>query len=219
MNAAALQGTQTPVVKTSVKLSELSDAELVILCQSEDHRAFEVLMKRHQRMMNGMLNKMAPDWNDTADLTQEAFIRIRRGIGKLQNPKAFKTWICQIVTHLFYDELRKAPRRSPALSLDVSMNDVDNENATRDIPDIKAGPEEILVNKETTNVVGKAIQTLPEQFRTAIVLRDLEDMTYDDIAHLTQTDIGTVKSRISRARAKVQKVLTPQFGQDRKLSA
>jgi RNA polymerase sigma-70 factor (ECF subfamily) len=218
----SLKNTTKPaltLVKTT-SYSALSDAELVALCQQKDERAFEFLIKRHQRTVYGMLVKLAPDWNDTADLAQEAFIRIWKGIGNLQNPKAFKSWMCQIVTHLFYDELRKSPRRSPAISLDQSMfGEEDGESPSRDIADSSAGPEELMQRKDTNQMVESAIASLPRQFRTAIVLRDLEDMTYEEISKITQSDIGTVKSRISRARTKVQQVLKPHFGGEHKRSA
>ena len=202
------------------KLSELTDCELVGLCKNKDERAFTILMKRHERMVRGMLNKMAPDWNDTADLTQDCFLRMWKGIGNLQNPKAFKSWLCQIVTHVFYDELRKSSRRNPALSLDQSLfSDESEENTTRDLLDTAAGPAELFQRNETTKIVGEAMQMIPDQFRTAMILRDLEDKTYEEISRLTQADLGTVKSRIARARAKVQKVLAPQFGQPAKISA
>lgn len=220
MNIIANSPNAKLTVLRNVPLADLSDPELVVRCQNNDMRAFDVLMKRHQRMVSGMLSKLAPDWNDSADLSQEVFIRVWRGIGKLQNPKAFKSWMCQIVTHLFYDELRKSPRRSPALSLDQAMfGDDDQENVTRDVEDLSAGPEELMQRKDTHELVKSAIDTLPETFRTAMVLRDLEDMTYEEISVATATDIGTVKSRISRARTKVQKVLQPHFGADKKLSA
>src|ERR1700737_168272 len=89
------------------------DAELVLLCQrNKDQAAFEVLVRRYQRTVYALLYKMAPDWQDIADLAQEAFIRIWRGIDKLQNPRAFKPWLSQIVTNLFYDELCKRPGRT-----------------------------------------------------------------------------------------------------------
>ncbi len=199
--------------------AQMSDAELVVLCQRQDERAFDILIQRHRRTVYGLLLKLAPDWTDTADLAQESFIRIWKGIGKLQNPNAFKSWLVQIVTHLFYDELRKRPRRTPVVSLDQSMFDDDQDGPSRDIADPSAGPEELMQRKDLDNMVQSAIASLPRQFRTAIVLRELEDMSYDEIAKLTRTDIGTVKSRISRARSKVQQILRPQFGGDRKLSA
>ena len=176
-------------------------------------------MKRYEKMVKGILVKMAPDWNDTADLTQEVFIRVWRGIDKLQNTKAFKSWLCQIATHLFYDELRKDSRRNPALSLDKSMSDEEENAPSRDVLDRAAGPEELLLRKDVNKLVQEAVETLPEQFKKAMILRDLEDMTYEQIASITESDLGTVKSRISRARLKVQKVLRPHFGQDDKISA
>jgi RNA polymerase sigma-70 factor (ECF subfamily) len=218
-NLATVKTTNLTVVRNA-PLTEMTDAELVVLCQNNNERAFDILFKRHQRLVSGMLGKLAPDWNDSADLSQEVFIRMWRGISKLENPKAFKSWMCQIVTHLFYDELRKSPRRSPAISLDHSIfADDENDGVTRDIADYSAGPEELMQRKDTHRMVETAIDSLPEAFRTAIILRDLEDMTYEEISVVTKTDIGTVKSRISRARTKVQRVLQPQFGADRKLSA
>jgi RNA polymerase sigma-70 factor (ECF subfamily) len=98
------------------------------------------------------------------------------------------------------------------------FGDDETENQTRDIADSSAGPEELFERKELDEEVRSAIATLPRQFRTAIVLRELEDMSYEQIAQLTNTDLGTVKSRISRARTKVQQVLRPRFG-DQKISA
>ena len=200
--------------------SELCDAELVLLCQNRDERAFTELFKRHRGLVNGMLYKFASDWRDSADLSQEVFIRMWQGIPKLQNPRAFKSWLCQIVTHLFYDELRKSSRRLPAISLDsIIFSDDDNEHFTRDIPDHSARPDVLLERKYTQNCVATAINKLPEVFKTAMILRDLDDMTYEDISQITSTDIGTVKSRISRARTKVQRILHPDFGTNTKLSA
>jgi RNA polymerase sigma-70 factor, ECF subfamily len=194
------------------RYQQLEDSELVLLCQKKDKAAFDTLMQRHQRNVHAMLYKMAPDWNDTADLAQEAFIRIWKGIDKLQNPKAFKSWMGQIVTNLFYDELRKRPRQTVVMSLDAPMGgDEDGESPTRDIADTAAGPDELYDRKDTRKTVEAAIATLPRQFRTAIILREVNDLPYDEIAAITQTDIGTVKSRISRARTKVQNILRPQF--------
>jgi RNA polymerase sigma-70 factor (ECF subfamily) len=207
------------VVQSATNYSALSDAELVMLCKNKDEKAFESLVRRHQRTVYGLLLRLAPDWNDTADLAQEVFIRVWKGLDNLKNPNAFKSWLGQVATHLFYDELRKRPRRTPIISLDQSMfGDDETENQTRDIADSSAGPEELFERKELDEEVRSAIATLPRQFRTAIVLRELEDMSYEQIAQLTNTDLGTVKSRISRARTKVQQVLRPRFG-EQKISA
>jgi RNA polymerase sigma-70 factor (ECF subfamily) len=191
--------------------SQMEDCQLVELCKKKDQAAFEALMKRHQRTVFALLYKMAPDWNDTADLAQEAFIRIWRGIDKLHNPRAFKSWMVQIVTNLFYDELRKRPRQVTILSLDQPVNSEDEDGPSRDLVDPAAGPEEVFARKNVRESVNNAIATLPRQFRTAIVLRELEDLPYEEIAKITATDIGTVKSRISRARTKVQQILRNEF--------
>jgi RNA polymerase sigma-70 factor (ECF subfamily) len=191
-----------------------SDAELVILCKKRDEAAFEELMKRHQRTVFSQLYKLAPGWNDAADLAQEAFIRIWRGIDKLQNPHSFRSWLTQIVTNLFYDELRKRPRQLPTLSLDQSLENDDEQEVTRDVKDQAAGPDELCQRKELNQVVQKSISSLPQQFKTAIILRELEGLSYEEIAQITHTDLGTVKSRISRARAKIQNILVPYLHDD-----
>jgi RNA polymerase sigma-70 factor (ECF subfamily) len=168
-------------------------------------------MRRHQRNVYAMLYRLAPDWNDTADLAQETFIRIWRGIDKLQNPKAFKSWVSQIVTNLFYDELRKRPRNTTIMSLDAPINADDDSNVTRDLADPAAGPDELLDRKYTLLSVNAAIATLPKQFQTALALREMEDLPYEEIARITDSDIGTVKSRICRARSKVQRILGAEF--------
>ncbi len=119
-----------------------------------------------------------------------------------------------VVTNLFYDELRKRPRRLPTVSMDESINeDEEGEGATRDIPDSSLLPEEKALNKEVTEVIRQAMLRLPEQFRTAIVLREVEGLSYEEIAVITQTEMGTVKSRIARARTKLQELLKPYLEQ------
>jgi RNA polymerase sigma-70 factor, ECF subfamily len=187
-----------------------TDAELIVLCQKKDSRAFEELIKRHQRTVYALLYRLAPDWNDTSDLAQEVFIRMWRSIGNLRNPSAFRSWLSQIVTNLFYDELRKRPRQLPTISMDEPLDSEEGSDATtRDIKDKSAGPDELCQRKEMTEVVRQAMTRLPEQFRTAIILREFEGLSYEEIALITHTEIGTVKSRIARARAKIQEMVSP----------
>lgn len=187
-----------------------TDAELIVLCQKKDSRAFEELIKRHQRTVYALLYRLAPDWNDTADLAQEVFIRMWRSIGNLRNPSAFRSWLSQIVTNLFYDELRKRPRQLPTISMDEPIDSEEGSDATtRDIKDKAAGPDELCQRNELTEIVRQAMVRLPEQFRTAIILREFEGLSYEEIAIITHTEIGTVKSRIARARAKIQEMVSP----------
>lgn len=187
-----------------------TDADLISLCQKKDSRAFEELIKRHQRTVYALLYRLAPDWNDTSDLAQEVFIRMWRSIGNLRNPSAFRSWLSQIVTNLFYDELRKRPRQLPTISMDEPLDsDEGGDATTRDIKDKSAGPDELCQRNELTLMVRQAMSKLPEQFRTAIILREFEGLSYEEIALITDTEIGTVKSRIARARAKIQEMVSP----------
>ncbi len=189
--------------------SQKSDRDLVLACQRREPQAFEELVKRHQRTVFALIYQLAPDWEDTTDLAQEVFIRVWRSINNLRNPASFRSWLTQIVTNLFYDELRKRPRKLPTVSMDESLDSEDGENPTRDIPDSSALPEEKVLNKEVSEVIRQAMLKLPEQFRTAIVLREVEGLSYEEIAVITQTEMGTVKSRIVRTRAKLQELLKP----------
>ena len=184
---------------------------LVLACQKRDPAAFEELVKRHQRTVYALLYQLAPDWVDTADLAQEVFIRVWRSINNLRNPSSFRGWLTQIVTNLFYDELRRRPRRLPTVSMDEGLDPdaEDGESATRDIPDVSLLPDEKVLNRELSEVIREAMTKLPEQFRTAIVLREVEGLSYEEIAILTKTEMGTVKSRIARARTKLQEMLQP----------
>lgn len=190
--------------------SQKSDRDLVLAIQRRDTGAFEELVKRHQRTVYALLYQLAPEWSDTSDLAQEVFIRIWRSINNLRNPSSFRSWLTQIVTNLFYDELRRRPRRLPTVSMDESYGEDDaDEGPTRDIPDESARPDDIVLSKEISEVIRQSMSQLPEQFRTAIVLREVEGLSYEEIAILTKTEMGTVKSRIARARSKLQELLKP----------
>ncbi len=200
------------VLKMATAYSQKSDRDLVLACQRREPAAFEELVKRHQRTVYALLYQLAPDWHDTSDLAQECFIRVWRSINNLRNPGAFRSWLTQIVTNLFYDELRKRPRRVATISMDESMDDGSDETAgsvTRDIADNSAPPDERILSSELTGAIREAMTKLPEQFRTAIVLREIEGLSYEEIAILTKTEMGTVKSRIARARTKLQELLQP----------
>lgn len=189
--------------------NQRSDRDLVLACQRREPAAFEELVKRHQRTVFTLIYQLAPDWNDTSDLAQEVFIRVWRSINNLRNPSSFRAWLTQIVTNLFYDELRKRPRRLATMSMDESWGNEDEDGPTRDIPDSGLKPDEKVLNSEINGVISNAMLKLPEQFRTAIVLREVEGLSYEEIAILTKTEMGTVKSRIARARSKLQELLKP----------
>jgi RNA polymerase sigma-70 factor (ECF subfamily) len=188
-----------------------SDTVLILACQKGDGKAFDLLMRRHKRSLYAMLNRLAPDWSGMHDdMVQEAMIRIYRGIKSLRNPGAFRGWMNQTVTNLFYDELRKKPKFA-VTSIDAPIQNSDgNETSGMDIADFNNQPDELLERKEIMAEVNTAIAQLPDSFRRVIVLRAFHGRAYDEIARLTKSEVGTVKSRLCRARIKVQACLNTQ---------
>lgn len=149
---------------------------------------------------------LAPDWQDRADLAQEVWIRVYRNIKRLNDPIKFRGWLSRIATNLFYDELRKRKRVSSPLSLDAPRNMEDGE-MDWEIAGDNPSPEEELTTREFYEQLQEAIAELPEAFRTTIVLREIEGMPYEEIAEITGVSLGTVKSRIARARSRLQSQL------------
>lgn len=193
-----------------VILSQETDLEIVKRCQVGDKIAFQELVKRFQKNVFALLYQLAPEWRDLNDLSQEVFIRVYRGIHNLRNPKIFRSWLNQIVLNLFYDELRKRPRRIKTVSMDQSYEDDSGESEFyKEIKDSKLKPDELISNLETRDAIKAAMSQLPEQFRTAIVLRELQGLQYEEIAELLGCALGTVKSRIWRARERLQVILEP----------
>ncbi len=188
-----------------VDYASLSVTDLVVLSQRKDELALTELLKRHSVYIKNRLFKIAPDWADHSDLIQEIHIRIWRFIGQLRNPASFRTWLSQLITNVFYGELRKRPRDFHVVSLDEPFsNESSEDNSTRDIEDHAQKPEDVLLAKELTGVIHDAMAEVPLQFKTAQLLRDVEGLSYQEIAVITKSELGTVKSRIARARLRIQ---------------
>jgi RNA polymerase sigma-70 factor, ECF subfamily len=166
------------------------------------------LLRMQERSIVNILRSIAPDFRDTADLVQEALIRLWSGIPHLRNPYSFRTWMTRIVKNLFYDELRNRPRDIQIVSTDDLRENNDNKEQTiNEIVDESTKPDNIVLSNELAELISDAIEKVPPQFRAVVLLRDIDGLSYDQIAEATKTDIGTVKSRISRGRAKIQRYL------------
>lgn len=190
--------------------------ELIIKCQQDDKLAIEELIKRHEKIIYNTLYHLDPNRVDIADIAQEVLFRMTRAIKTLKKPVTFKFWLNQIITNLFYDELRRKTRRLATISMDTPYMDGGEEESgpSRDIADTGKMPEEKTLNKELDDVIKDSINELPEQFRVVIVLRELQGLSYEEIAEITKTNIGTVKSRLARARAKLQDQIKPYLEHD-----
>lgn len=189
-----------------VQPEKLSNHDLISQCQHgvrPERTTFAELLKRYQSHVDKVLYHLAPDWQDRADLAQEVWIRVYRNIKRLQEPVKFRGWLSRIATNLFYDELRKRKRVMEPLSLDAPRL-MDDGELDWEIASAEPGPDEDLTTREFYDQLRTAIADLPEVFRTTIVLREIEGMAYEEIAELTGVSLGTVKSRIARARQRLQ---------------
>ncbi len=197
--------------QSRVKIEQLSNTDLILYCQrgkQPDRVAFAELLRRYQSYVDKILYNLAPDWQDRADLAQEVWLRVYRKIKLLQNPAKFKSWLSRITTNLFYDQLKKKKRFANPLSLDAPI--ITNEDELKwEVKSNITSPEENLTTTEFYETLQKAIADLPETFRTTIVLREIQGLSYEEIAEITGTSLGTVKSRIARARNKLQLLLQP----------
>jgi RNA polymerase sigma-70 factor (ECF subfamily) len=195
---------------TKHKYSELDQIELINKCQDNDIYAMEELVKRNQKIIYSVLYHLVSDKSIIADLAQEALFRMTKSIKSLRNPATFKWWLNQIITNLVYDEMRRRKRKLNTISMDTPIaNDSESDTSTRDIVDSSRLPDENLLNTELDEKIRNAINNLPEQFRTVIVYRELQGLSYEEIAKITSTSLGTVKSRIARARSRLQEELKP----------
>jgi len=189
---------------SKIQYKKLGLKELIELAQKDDLKALEELIRIEQRNVFATFSYLTHKREDVADLTQEALLRIAKNLKNLKNPNNFKSWENQIVTHLFYDELRKISRKPNIVSIDEEPEAENSFSLKNIIPDPKCKPSEKCISAELEEIIKDKIKDLPKQFRIAIVLRDLQGLSYEEIASATQSSLGTVKSRISRARLKLQ---------------
>jgi len=188
---------------TRIQYKKMSLEEIVVLSQQNNFKALEELIKRIQKDVYASFSYLSKKNENVSDLTQEALLRVAKNIQHLKNPKYFRSWLNQIVTHLYYDELRKYQRKPDTISLDQEPEDKPQVI----LPDTKCKPNEKCLSSELETVIKSAIQALPDHFRIAIILREFQGLSYDEIAEATNTSVGTVKSRISRARGRLQEDL------------
>jgi RNA polymerase sigma factor (sigma-70 family) len=189
---------------------ELSNHDLVLQCQSGLHPEkliFAELIYRHQTYVEKVIYHLAPDWFDRADLAQEVWIRVYHSIKHLRDPAKFRGWLSRIISNLFFDELRKRKRDNSLFYLNVPFGTESGE-ITWEIASADPSPTDHLMTQEFYEQLQEAIADLPESFRTTIVLREIQDMPYKEIAEMTGVSLGTVKSRVVRARRQLQAQLS-----------
>ena len=173
----------------------------------EDRRTFENLVARTRRPAYNAAYRMTGNRDDAEDLVQEAYLRAYRSFARYDRKLPFENWFFRIVTNLFVDGLRRKPKQ-PVLSLSrpIASQDGDSDMVL-DIPDPSSDPEVLTMRNQLDERLQVALERLPAEFRTAVLLCDREGMRYDEIAAAMKTSIGTVRSRIHRGRRLLRKHL------------
>ncbi len=188
-----------------------SDQLLVERAQRGDKRAFELLVEKYQRKLGRLLSRLVRDPGEVEDVTQEAFIKAYRALPSFRGDSAFYTWLYRIGINTAKNYLVAMGRRAPT-STEVEAEDAEGYAEGELLRDINT-PESLLLSKEIAGTVNAAIESLPEELRSAIQLRELEGMSYEEIARLMDCPIGTVRSRIFRAREAIAERLKPLLDQ------
>lgn len=196
----------------------LKDEELVAKSRAGDIDAFEELVSRYERKVYTTAYRLIGNPDDANDLAQEAFLRAFQAIKNFRGEASFLTWISRIVTNVCRDELRKRCRVNIE-SLDERII-LDEGEVAKQYPADEAGPAELLEKKELQEEIQGLINNLSPEFRLALVLRDIQGFSYEEIAEQLECSLGTVKSRINRARNYLKDRLGPsreQIGNTRRL--
>ena len=181
--------------------------ELIHLAQQDDLDAVEEIVKRNQENIYASFYYLSNNCEDILDLTQEALLKMARNIKKLKDATKFKAWLNQIVTRLFYDYIRSKNRKLKTVPIDKKDDEEQDRFNVADVPCKECTPEQSSLNCELNCIIERSIHKLPDSFRLAIVLREFQGLSYEEIAEITNTNVGTVKSRIARARNKLQEEL------------
>jgi RNA polymerase sigma-70 factor (ECF subfamily) len=183
------------------------DRQLVERAQRGDKQAFGLLVQKYQRKLARLLSRFIRDPAEVEDVAQEAFIKAYRALPAFRGDSAFYTWLYRIGINTAKNYLMALGRRAPT-STEVEAEEAEGFDEGEQLRDINT-PESILLSKEIAQTVNATIEKLPEELRTAIQLREIDGMSYEDIAKVMDCPIGTVRSRIFRAREAVAEQLRP----------
>ncbi|MDR5615990.1 RNA polymerase sigma factor RpoE [Arsenophonus sp.] len=184
---------------------QLTDQVLVERVQKGDKKAFNLLVIRYQNKVVSLVSRYVPQ-GDVPDVAQEAFIKAYRAISSFRGESAFYTWLYRISVNTAKNYLISQGRRPPSNDLDVvNAENFEAPNALKEI----SNPENLMLSEELRKVVFRTIESLPEDLRLAITLRELDGLSYEEIALIMDCPVGTVRSRIFRAREAIDNKVQP----------
>lgn len=182
---------------------------LVARVQKGDKRAFDLLVGKYQHKILGLVSRYIKDRSEIEDVTQEAFIKAYRALPRFRGDSAFYTWLYRIAINTAKNYLVAQSRRPPGNDIDVA--DAEYLSNGSELQDIET-PESSLFRDELEQTVDRAIRALPEDLKTAVTLREYDGLSYEEIADIMACPVGTVRSRIFRAREAIDKQIEPLIG-------
>ncbi len=188
---------------TEIK-GEATDQQLVVRVQEGDKRAFDLLVLKYQHKVHAIVGRFVRDTDEVADVVQEAFIKAYRALPKFRGESQFYTWLYRIAVNTAKNYLVSRSRRPPGS--DVDIDDAEYYSGSEYLKDLGT-PENQLFRDELESVIVKSIAELPEDLRTAVTLREYEGLSYEGIAEIMECPVGTVRSRIFRARESIDAVV------------
>lgn len=188
-------------------MTGVGDNALISAYVGGDERAFEILVGRYQNKLINYLNTLIHDYSTAVDLSQEAFIRVYRNAGHYKGEYQFSTWLYRIATNLAIDEMRRRKRKGRFFFHNV-VGSAQNEEKVSSVPDLRDSPERRLDQKEKLCRLQGAVDALPEKYRLSFVLKEVQELSYQEIAKALRISQGTVKSRVRRAKLLLRRKLS-----------
>ncbi|AKU93089.1 sigma-70 family RNA polymerase sigma factor [Vulgatibacter incomptus] len=192
---------------------ELDDLALVRRYQEGDQRAFKLLVEKYQRKVYAVANAMVKDREEALDISQEAFVKVHRNLAHFKGESSFYTWLYRITRNLAIDKLRA--KRNEAVAFDDALGTEDRAEPGFIASALGSNPQKTALRRELAEKLNHALSQLPEKHREILVLREVEGMSYEDLAETLEIPKGTVMSRLFHARSKMQKLLEDYLGEDR----
>ncbi|MBE2280677.1 MAG: sigma-70 family RNA polymerase sigma factor [Ignavibacteriaceae bacterium] len=185
------------------QLKNFTDEELILEFQLNNTvKAYELLVQRYKNPLFNFIFKYLNDYEGTEDVVQETMIKVYINKDSYKTIAKFSTWIYTIASNLAITELKKRKRRNQ-----ISINSYGENDETMDLPGTNHSPEEITDSGIKSKIIMEALQKLPEVYREVVILRDIQELSYEEIAEIKQISVGTVKSRINRGRTQLQIML------------
>jgi len=208
--AAGLTAQSVTPLKVGSRMTDRElDQQLVARAQAGDKHAFELLVVKYQRKLGRLVSRLVRNSAEAEDVTQEAFIKAYRALGAFRGDSAFYTWLYRIGINTAKNYLVAQGRRAPTTTA-MDNEEAENFEDAERLHDFNT-PEAELMSRQIAETVNASMEALPEELRTAIRLREIEGLSYDEIASLMNCPIGTVRSRIFRAREAISERLRPQL--------